>query len=158
MAHVGITGTRKKATVAQHNALGNVLRYLRVINEPDDMCLHHGDCLGVDSLAHDLARAELYTIHIHPSIGTIHRGYNLGDTVAPTYEYLERNRHIVQSSHIMVAVPFEQAEIRRSGTWSTIRYAKSTECPLVIILPNGNLSTYKGRLNDEQSNLPYSGR
>jgi hypothetical protein len=38
--------------------------------------------------------------------------------------YLNRNRHIVRETALLIAVPNELTEQPRSGTWSTVRYAQ----------------------------------
>ena len=42
----------------------------------------------------------------------------------PQKPYLERNRNIVDNTTMLVAFPNNNKELLKSGTWSTIRYAK----------------------------------
>jgi hypothetical protein len=39
----------------------------------------------------------------------------------------------------VIAAPMSSAEILRSGTWATIRYARKAGKPVLIIWPNGEL-------------------
>ena len=52
--------------------------------------------------------------------------------------YLERNKDIVDETGLLIATP-KGEEIVRSGTWSTIRYARKNHKKIIIIMPNGNL-------------------
>lgn len=51
---------------------------------------------------------------------------------------LERNRTIVDECEVLVACP-AGPEVTRSGTWSTIRYARRIGRPVVIIYPDGSV-------------------
>jgi hypothetical protein len=57
-----------------------------------------------------------------------------GITLHDTKPYLTRNRDIVQASSILVAAP-KSDEIVRSGTWSTVRYARQCDRTIYILLP-----------------------
>jgi predicted Rossmann fold nucleotide-binding protein DprA/Smf involved in DNA uptake len=48
---------------------------------------------------------------------------------------LVRNKVIVNISDVILATPFEDKEVMRSGTWSTIRYARKVGKTPIIILP-----------------------
>jgi hypothetical protein len=50
---------------------------------------------------------------------------------------MERNRKIVDVVEVLLAVPFEDAEVLRSGTWATVRYARRVRRTTVIIRPSG---------------------
>jgi len=39
--------------------------------------------------------------------------------------YLSRNRAIVDETEMLIATPAEFTEQQRSGTWSTVRYARA---------------------------------
>jgi len=53
-------------------------------------------------------------------------------------EPLARNRDIVNMSDILIAAPGEKAEVLRSGTWATIRYARKMSRKLLVIYPKGS--------------------
>lgn len=55
--------------------------------------------------------------------------------------YLDRNHDIVDATDVLIAVPNSVKEELRSGTWATIRYAKRTKQPLMVIPPDGHILT-----------------
>src|SRR5690606_39175520 len=55
----------------------------------------------------------------------------------PVYAPLARNKHIGESSEVLVATPATKKEVMRSGTWSTIRYALKMERPVFVVYPDG---------------------
>lgn len=125
---VGITATQEGLTVMQHKRLHMLLHHLKVIE------LRHGDCIGGDSQAHDIAENMKLRIVIHPPINSNKRAFREG-IILPEKEYLSRNKDIVNAVDYMIALPKEREEVLRSGTWSTIRYAKKINKPLYIIYP-----------------------
>jgi len=96
---------------------------------------HHGDCIGSDEEAHDIARGRGGNIIIHPPNIAKKRAFCKGDHIYPPYPYLDRNKYIVVLSQIMIAAPKETNDQLRSGTWFTIRYAHRMQKPLIIINP-----------------------
>jgi hypothetical protein len=53
--------------------------------------------------------------------------------------YRVRNRDIVRDTETLIATPSEPVELLRSGTWSTVRFARKLGRAVWVILPNGNL-------------------
>jgi hypothetical protein len=102
---------------------------------------HHGDCVGADAQAHDLARAIGLKIEVHPPVVDRKRAFCQGATVVHNPKpYLERNQDIVDVTDFLIATPYEFDEQDRGGTWSTIRYARRhAEKSLIIIKPNGRI-------------------
>lgn len=129
---VGITGTRKGATGPQ---LGNLIETLRDIDATE---LHHGDCIGVDSEAHAIARGLGLKIVLHPPTIDDQRAGCSGDEEREPKPYLVRNHDIVNETDLLIALPGELMEQRRgSGTWATVRYARKLRRPVLIITPAG---------------------
>jgi hypothetical protein len=128
---IGITGTQKGASAAQLEILKAVLWS----HSPYE--LHHGDCVGVDEQAHNLATGRVL---IHPPTNPGKRAWCLPrkGEILPEYDYLDRNHHIVQACELLIALP-DGPERMRSGTWATIRYATKTGRPVLIIYPTGNV-------------------
>lgn len=126
---VGITGTQRGATEAQLTQLRETLIRFGVTE------IHHGDCIGVDSEAHDVARALGIRIVIHPPLVETKCGWNEGDDRREPKPYLERNHDIVDETLMLIAVPGEDKEQLRSGTWSTVRYARRLGRPVQVITP-----------------------
>jgi len=129
---VGFTGTHTGMTAKQIRTLRDTLRALK----RDEF--HHGDCIGADAEAHDIAVALGFEPFIHPPINPLKRAYKTAKLVAPPYPYLERNRHIVDACGMLLACPSNMIMTVRSGTWSTVRYAvKKGRCH-IIIFPDGS--------------------
>lgn len=123
---IGFTGTSKGMSVGQRAALERELR-------GRTFTFHHGDCVGADAQAHDIAKAAGGSIVIHPPTDSKARAYCVGGRVLPPYPYLERNHHIVDACDVLIAAP-RGAEVLRSGTWATVRYAQKIGKP-VLVLP-----------------------
>ncbi len=48
-------------------------------------------------------------------------------------ESLDRNLRLVAECDVLVAAPLTDAEVRRSGTWATVRYARRRGVPVVML-------------------------
>jgi hypothetical protein len=57
------------------------------------------------------------------------------DEVREAKHPLERNHDIVDQTDFMIAAPFTESEVLRSGTWSTIRYARKQGKEVYIFTP-----------------------
>jgi hypothetical protein len=133
---VGFSGTRDGLTFAQEEALKEALLALEATE------LHHGDCVGADAECDDLARKLGVKVIIHPSMIASQRAWRsktLPCKVLPEKPSLMRNREIVRSVDVLLAAPSLEYEVRRSGTWATIRYAIKQGVSVFIILPDGNI-------------------
>ena len=135
---VGFTGTQKGMTPAQSNVIIGIMRRINLGQTITE--IHHGGCIGADSDFHNLCRSlKLCTPTVHPASDVADRKRaNLSYAI---YRYakpaLERNHDIVDSVDIILAAPAEAEEIVRSGTWSTIRYARKIGKSYYIIEPSG---------------------
>lgn len=99
---------------------------------------HHGDCIGADAEAHDLAEVLGYQIVIHPPADESKRAYKRGWIEKPKLPYKVRNKNIVQSTAFLLAAP-KQLTPQTGGTWNAIRWAKMLKRQFYIILPNGDI-------------------
>ena len=139
---IGITGTRTGATPEQFGSFATLVGELHAEGYTD---LHHGDCVGVDEQAHNLALFLGLNIVIHPPIKRDFRAFCQGEPGFPPVETLEpdsyfsRSRQIVQDSDILLALPDSPVERPRSGTWYTINYALAMGRHTIIIQPDGLL-------------------
>ena len=129
---VGFTGSRHGMDSRQE---GRLRRYLRTVG---CTIFLHGDCIGADAQAHHIAMDLGIAIVIHPPIDEKARAHCIGPedkvmVLAPN-EYLARNRAIVKASEAMCAAP-QTPEVLRSGTWSTIRWARKKRVPVSIFMP-----------------------
>lgn len=134
---IGITATRQGATDAQINTL---IYLLRDIIKPTE--LHHGDCVGGDEDAHNVAVTLGIKTISHPCNIEKMRAHCLADyTHTPKYP-LERNKDIVNQTSGLLAMPKRFEQETRSGTWATVRYAQKIGNPVEVIWPNGSTTLY----------------
>lgn len=139
---VGFTGTQHGTTQPQRDQVDKLFQLLR----PSQF--HHGDCVGADAEAHNRVHNYMYftnalvEIHIHPPIDPKKRAWKQGDVLHPEKPYLERNWDIVVACEVLIATPHTSVEQKRSGTWSTVRYAKKNGKPVFVILPDGEIKTF----------------
>jgi hypothetical protein len=131
--HIGFTGTRQSMTPAQEGALRELLA-----SHPDAV-LHHGDAIGADAQAHDIAVALGCRLVIHPPVDGTDRAFKHSSDVRAPRPYLDRNRDIVRETELLIAAPAEATEQLRSGTWSTVRYARKLRRLIVLVLPDGRV-------------------
>lgn len=135
MFKVGFTGTQAGCTSAQKAMLR--LR-LSIMREQSAQCeFHHGDCIGADEDAHTEAVAAFFITVCHPPLAVGKRAFTKNDFVRQNKEYLDRNRDIVDETYGLIACPKGMEELR-SGTWSTVRYARKLKRPILIIHSDGN--------------------
>jgi hypothetical protein len=103
---------------------------------------HHGDCIGADAEAANIFRLCISPniLVSHPPLNPSKRAYVLSAEVRPEKEYLERNQDIVNETAFLIACPKEFAgEELRSGTWSTVRYARKVGKRVTIVRPDGTI-------------------
>ncbi len=112
---IGFTGTQNGMTSAQRQTLFYLLS-----NEKGEF--HHGDCIGADSDAHDIAESRGLEPIIHPPDIMRKRAFKKANQIRHTKPYLDRNKDIVNETE----------------TWSTIRYARKLKKKITIIYPNGS--------------------
>lgn len=129
---VGFTGTRRGLSEKQIRVLTSTLQMMAGrISE-----VHHGDCIGADSMFHQIAgKFGLHRV-IHPPLNSPLRAFCKGEDYRRPLPYLRRNQNIVNECVVLIACPGEATEQRRSGTWATIRMARRrTGMQLVVITP-----------------------
>lgn len=134
----GFTGTRNGPTEFQ------MLAFINLICEQfeDDEEFHHGDCVGADEEMHETMKLWLpdAKIIIHPPEDPTYRAFcKPYHFIHDPKPFLDRNKHIVDSSKKLIACPEGFEEKMRSGTWSTIRYARKRNIPRSIIWPDGKI-------------------
>jgi len=100
---------------------------------------HHGDCIGADAQAHDIAVSLGCKVIIHPPDNARQRAFKSGAHIRAPKPYLVRNKHIVRETELLIAMPSEFSEQHRSGTWSTVRYARRVGRAVRVILPDGTI-------------------
>lgn len=134
--NVGFTGTRSGLTGQQWNALRDIL--LQECGPSGEV--HHGDCVGADDSAHHIALSLRFRIVMHPPTDRSRRAFcHAADHILPALPYLERNHAIVDATDLLVACPEGKEEKQRSGTWATVRYARKTGKPIILVFPDGTV-------------------
>lgn len=130
----GFTGTRHGMTEPQKIALRDFLR-------GSQGEFHHGDCLGADSEAHDIADECGYAIVIHPPSNYKERAWREVPLHMMRSEkpYMTRNRDIVVDTIALIGCPAEAIEQSRGGTWSTIRFGLRQGRTVIVINPSGKI-------------------
>lgn len=140
ITNVGFTGTKLGMRELQRERVSELLE----VQTATCSSFHHGDCVGSDAEADEIARAMGYGVHLHVPISPQFRAFcpvRVGfDIVYRAKPYLERNQDIVDSSHLLIGTPKEMTEALRSGTWSTIRYARRLRRPIHVVWPDGSVT------------------
>lgn len=140
---VGFTGTREGMTESQKHSFRSVMIHSSV-NE-----FHHGDCVGADADAHTIIRrCTMADIHVRPGDRSDYAAGCIGDMNYDGKPYLKRNNDIVLSCDVLVATPNSNEEIKRSGTWYTVRKARVNKRTIVIIWPDGSVEIEQGKYQD----------
>lgn len=133
---IGFTGTRRGMTRLQAQEVFELLA-IRFSPSLPPREVHHGDCIGADAEAHAIAEKCSYMTIAHPA-SDVAKKFRANTKATYVYEpqpALRRNHDIVDLCDVLIACPGEMHEILRSGTWATIRYAKSVGKDVRIIYP-----------------------
>ena len=131
----GFTGTQEGMTSQQKSRVAECFARVKE--------LHHGDCVGADATADDIAHGMQIRVVIHPPVNHSKRAWCKYDEIFEEKDYLVRNRDIVDSSDFLIATPKEEVgEELRSGTWSTVRYARKKGKLVFVVRPSGRVEKY----------------
>lgn len=131
MIKIGITGTRDGMNEYQFEQLAEFL------DVEDKFEFHHGDCVGVDAEAAVFAKMMGHYVVCHPPTKTNLRAFTEYDECKEAFDYLTRDRHIVDAVDLLIVVPLsKERPKKRSGTWYTHDYAVKKGVQLVILYPN----------------------
>lgn len=133
----GFTGTRKGMNFKQQGQLRIELMRLA------PSLLAHGACRGADDQADELAaEMDIYRVAYPSTASTrVHDNYLRARTgsqitiILPPSLPLVRDKMIVDIAEIMIAAPKTMTEIVRSGTWTTVRYARRMKKEVIILWP-----------------------
>ena len=132
---IGFTGTSSGMSEAQR---AQVLAWLKELGGTQ---LHHGDCIGADADAHTIARSLGLEVIVHPPTNDESRAFCRGAAAErEPKDYLKRNKAIVDETDVLVATPYGP-EQRRSGTWSTIRYARKRGRVCYVVMRDGTVAS-----------------
>lgn len=136
---LGVTGPK----VIQPND-PRMLAVAEFVTSGDFTELHHGDCIGWDAYAHEIALKAGLHIFIHPPTNHKYRAFTTGPVNQVTHlrarPYLLRNKDIAKDSYKLLAISDTPYEVLRSGEWATIRYGMANGMSeengrLVILTP-----------------------
>lgn len=134
---VGMTGNRDGMTKMQKDA------FMAFLGREGALTLAHGDCVGADADAHDIAEKLDLVINIHPPVKSDLRAWKTTahGVIHKEKPYFVRNRAIVNTTEVLCGFP-KLMKKTRGGTWYTIGYAKDKESPLIIFWPDGSMKKY----------------
>jgi hypothetical protein len=139
MMELGFTGSRRGMTFQQLEKVRSVLRWLGVANI---LKVHHGDCTGSDKQFDDLA-IEAHLLRVAwPPKDPKYRAYCEADLIMPEMEYLDRDWEIAKACDLLIAAPATFDEVRRSGTWATVRRAIAEQKQRIMVFPDGSAKYY----------------
>jgi len=128
---VGFTGPRGGMTGPQRFGCAELLEKFGIQE------VHLGDCVGADDDMYEIAGAAECYLTGHPPDNDKFRAFRHYHAEREPKPYLDRNHDIVDESDWMIATPEQFEEQQRSGTWSTVRYARKTGKPLCLVWPDG---------------------
>lgn len=145
---IGFTGTRDGMTAKQYMRVSDWLQDMQECDVVEE--LHHGCCVGAD--------ADFQKLIIRGRIGSGEYAWGpnhahpcdikgmvcldteaMADEVRRPLPPLERNRNIVNACDVLLACPKGPEELR-SGTWSTVRFARKCGKRVVVFWPDGSIS------------------
>ena len=136
---ITMTGTRhahKLTTQQKHN----FAIYLKILLHHGYTHLQHGDALGADAFAHQEATMLGFQVIIHPPTDPKFRAFCQSEDIRIPNAYKIRNQSMVESCSLVLALPANNTERLRSGTWMTVRMARKQGLPIVIFYPDGRVS------------------
>ena len=140
MPKISMTGTRKTNKLTQKQR-ANFRQLMIEYRDKGYTHLNHGDCVGADAFAHDVAIDLGLGIVIYPPDKIEHRANCMGQKVKiqPEAPYRNRNQAIVNNGHVLIALPNSNCEQTRGGTWMTVRMARKLMLPTIICYPDGRI-------------------
>ena len=133
MTYLGFTGSRCGMTEAQKSTVAALLLELAPRQA------RHGDAVGSDAQFHAMVRTTPAVVIVHPANEPRYRANCAADKELPEKPPLARNKDIVDNCTVLIATPDSAVEKLRSGTWSTIRYARKQGRRVLIVTPDGSV-------------------
>ena len=130
---IGFTGTRLGMSLSQRAQFNRVFPVLCNFVTSE---FHHGGAYGADTEAWHMVLAFGMSpeyIHWHPCPGVVATEETLTHHWHEVLLPLRRNKEIVNESAILIAAPSRNEEELWSGTWATIRYARTKGIPVVML-------------------------
>lgn len=131
---VGFSGTQKGISSSQSFRLSLVLGMF-----PTIPTFHCGGCVGADTQAAQIAKSYGMEVHVYPA-SDVNPGKvskvcaDLASVCHKAKPALVRNKDIVTAVDFMIFTPLNETPVKRSGTWSTIRFTSRMNMPHAIVL------------------------
>jgi len=140
---IGITGTRSGMNAHQKKEFSEILGILliEIIASNGQGEFHHGDCVGVDVEAAEIAKTLGFKTVCHPPEKDELRAYHKSDEFREPLSYFARNRRIVEETDCLIVIPYQNEWQPNGGTWYTHDYAKKKQKPIFLIFPQNNTLT-----------------
>jgi hypothetical protein len=139
---IGFTGTSKGMASEQKLQLAALFGVLKDEYAGHQIEFHEGHCIGADEQAAKLAKQFGFRVVAHPGYnsrnpsGTLFRSdWGGADETREPQPFIKRDKHIVDETIRMIATPLTRQETTRSGTWTTIRYARRQGKKIDILYP-----------------------
>ena len=137
---IAFTGPRTGMSTRQQDSFTEIITTYAGYHftTSQNLLFFHGGCNGSDIEARDIALAckEYQKIDIECFPGDKDQYENnigFDQEVHDQMPYLWRNKNMVNACNILIATPQSLVEELRSGTWSTIRYARKIKKPCLIL-------------------------
>lgn len=134
---IGFTGTQIGMTDEQYDLVDSMVKAIKGVT-PALLIAHHGDCIGADEGFHEICAWHGVSTEAHPAALITKRAFKQADIVHPVQEPLARNHVIVDTTSLLIVAPKSVREVRRSGTWATVRYARKQGKVLWFAMPDGS--------------------
>lgn len=138
---IGFTGTRSGMTDKQKYVVELLLTRIGGMESTKNPVGLHGDCIGADADFHNICRKLGMKVNQRPCTFENLRAHTDATEISEPTNPMARNRQIVADCSVLVACPPNDTELKRSGTWATIRMGRKLGDikQVVIIYPDGNM-------------------
>lgn len=134
---IGFSGTQRGMTKDQRTSLTRLLTDIKKEYDGTIIEFHHGACIGADEQAAMIAGNLGMRTVAHPGHIPDKRCSFVSHRVHDPMDNLTRNRMIAEIAQTLITTPATEKQVRRSGTWATIRYANGIGRFVTIIAPDG---------------------
>jgi hypothetical protein len=144
---VGFTGTRHRRMTDEQWS-----RVIEILTGLDYDEAHQGDCIGCDEdffvilwgLREETGKP--CTIHAWPSTIKGTNVHSKSDVIHKPMDPIERDKLMVDREDLLIACPYGFEEEQRSGTWTTVRYARKKGIRILIVWPDGSVTEEEAKV------------
>jgi len=153
---VGFVGNQKEMSKQQKDTLIRIMKKLKHTYQNID--LHMGSAPGSDAEAFAIVveNGLVSRLFFYPSSNPDENAFDIEDPRDLEKKEIkllrqnertifERNRNIVDTCDMIIAVPRETLEKRESETWMAIRYSKIQKKRLFTLYPDGKATKWPTR-------------